>query len=142
MIEGNVAFSLGGKTWSVPPLPWKIIKIIEPALLDLYKDAKRAEVELEINPEFLDKLANLVFRVVQYADPDDGDPPPTREEFENLHFKSADLLVCLPLVGKAAGLQKEKPNGADKGESDAGKQTGTVLSLTPALAPAGPPSPS
>jgi hypothetical protein len=146
MIEGHVEFVLGGKHWSIPPLKWKTVKFVEPAFFGLYRAAKDAEEAgaLTFDEPFLDRLASLVFRVACCADPDDGDPPPkSREAFEDLEFRSADLVALLPLVGKVSGLVKAaKGNGQDQGESDAGKQTGTVLSLTPAPLQDGPPPPS
>lgn len=141
MIEGHVTIALGGKHWSIPPLKWKVVKAIEPHMLNLYKEAKAAEIELELKEDFLDKLASLVFKVVQCADPDDGDPPPAnRDEFDDLPFNSRQLLSLIPTVGQACGLAKAKPNGS--GESDEGKQTGTVSSLTPVLRQDGQPTPS
>jgi hypothetical protein len=126
LIDGHTTFALGGKSWSVPPLPWRVVKRIEPSMLALYKEAKRAEVDLELKTDFLDMLATVVFHVLECADSHDGDPPPTREAFEDLPFHSRDLLALLPRVGAACGLQKAKPNGAGAGESDEGKPIGTT----------------
>ena len=137
MIDGHVGIALGGKHWSIPPLKWKIVKGVEPHMINLYKEAKLAEVELELKEDFLDKLAALVFKVVRCADPDDGDPPPeNRDAFDDLAFNSRELLALIPIVGQACGLTKVKPNGS--GESDEGKQTGASLSLTPAPRQDGP----
>ena len=122
MIDGHFAFELGGKKWSVPPLPWRVVKRIEPSMIALYREAQQAEANFEFKEGFLDKLAGLVFTVIECADTKDGDPPPTREAFEELAFHSRDLLGLLPTVGQACGLQKQKANGA--GQSEDPKPTG------------------
>jgi hypothetical protein len=59
--EEPFAVSLGGKTWSVPHLPFRAIKAIQPALFDVYLAAGGSSMSAEsvarLSEAQLDRLA-------------------------------------------------------------------------------------
>jgi hypothetical protein len=125
MTDADETISLGGKTWTIPPLPFVVCKKMQPALIRLSQKAVHAASTDNLSAfteEDIEDLAKWVWTATQNAS--DGEAV-TRDQFEHLRFSVQDLLVAYPPVARACGLKwgKAKPNG--EGESEEGKQTGT-----------------
>ena len=74
MSEEPFAVSLGGKTWSVPHLPFRAIKAIQPALFDVYLAAGGSSMSAEsvarLSEAQLDRLAEATWRAVSFVEPE------------------------------------------------------------------------
>ena len=126
---------LGGRTFAIPPLPWRETKEIEPTLIDIWQNPSRPADTFQLSRDELETLAGCVFRALQYARNGVEEAPKiTREEFEDLPFNIADLMAAVPVLARACGLR-----AVDSGESDPGKPTGTSSSSMPAHPQAGQP---
>ena len=107
MSEEAFAISLGGKTWSVPHLPFRAIKAIQPALFDVYLAAGGSSMSGEsvarLNEAQLDRLAEATWRAVSFVEPE-----LSFAKFLDLAFSVGELIQAFPSVAKAAGLQPGK----------------------------------
>jgi hypothetical protein len=96
--------SLGGKTWSVPHLPFRAIKAIQPALFDIYLAAGGSSMSAEsvarLNELQLDRLAEATWRAVSFVDPE-----LSFANFLDLPFSVGELIQAFPSVARAAGLR-------------------------------------
>ena len=106
--------SLGGVTFDVPSLPWRLCKELQPGLLgwvvkaDVGPDGRGV---LRLTPEDLGALADLVFRALA-ASPQGKTM--TREAFDDLPFSALDLANAVPPILNSIGLKFDKPGeGAD-----------------------------
>lgn len=104
MSEEPFAISLGGKTWSVPHLPFRAIKAIQPALFDVYLSAGGAAMSAEsvgrLNEAQLDRLAEATWRAVSFVEPE-----LSFASFLDLAFSVGELIQAFPSVARAAGLR-------------------------------------
>ena len=104
MSEDVFAVSLGGKTWSVPHLPFRAIKAIQPALFDVYLAAGGSSMSTEsvarLNEAQLDRLAEATWRAVSFVEPE-----LSLTKFLDLAFSVGELIQAFPSVAKAVGLQ-------------------------------------
>ena len=104
MSEEAFAISLGGKTWSVPHLPFRAIKAIQPALFDVYLAAGGASMSGEsvarLNEAQFDRLAEATWRAVSFVEPE-----LSFANFLDLSFSVGELIQAFPSVAKAAGLR-------------------------------------
>ena len=104
MSEEAFAISLGGKTWSVPHLPFRAIKAIQPALFDVYLAAGGSSMSGEsvarLDEAQLDRLAEATWRAVSFVEPELSLP-----NFLDLAFSVGELIQAFPSVAKAAGLR-------------------------------------
>ena len=109
------SISLGGRTWAVPPLPWRVVRSIQPRL-GAFFTATRGEGArvLVLSTADLDSMAQAIFEAVSFAA-----PGLTREEFDGLSFGSLDLARAIPAVSRAAGMIKD--DGGAEASPDAGK---------------------
>jgi hypothetical protein len=102
--EEPFAISLGGKTWSVPHLPFRAIKAIQPALFDVYLSAGGAAMSAEsvgrLNEAQLDRLAEATWRAVSFVEPE-----LSFASFLDLAFSVGELIQAFPSVARAAGLR-------------------------------------
>lgn len=102
MSDETFPITLGGRTWALEHLPFRVLKKAQPKLLlrgnALYEGGGNG-VLLRLDEEALDDLAETAFLAVSVVD-----PSLTREAFLELRFTSADLLAALPNVMKACGL--------------------------------------
>jgi hypothetical protein len=105
--EEAFAISLGGKTWSVPHLPFRAIKVIQPALFDVYLSAGGAAMSAEsvarLNETQLDRLAEATWRAVSFVEPE-----LSFASFLDLAFSVGELIQAFPSVARAAGLRPGK----------------------------------
>ena len=106
--------SLGGVTFDLPSLPWRLCQELQPGLLgwvvnaDVGPDGRGV---LRLTAEDLGALADLVFRALA-ASPQGKTM--TREAFDDLPFSALDLVNAVPQILKSIGLKFDKPGeGAD-----------------------------
>jgi hypothetical protein len=96
---------LGGKTWLLPSLVWKQIKVVIPGI-DAFR-ARYAEIMAsgsEYGEADLDQMLRIVWAALTRARPD-----LTLAELEELPISVSQLAVAIPLVAKAAGLGGKAP---------------------------------
>jgi hypothetical protein len=102
--EEPFAISLGGKTWSIPHLPFRAIKVIQPALFDVYLAAGGASMSgdsvARLSEAQLDRLAEATWRAIAFVEPELSLP-----KFLDLPFSVGELIKAFPSVAKAAGLR-------------------------------------
>jgi hypothetical protein len=102
--DETFAISLGGKNWSIPHLPFRAIKKIQPALLNIYADLGGAEMSLasvaRLGEAQLERLAEAAWLAISHVD-----ASLTREQFFDLPFSVAELMRAFPAVAQAAGLR-------------------------------------
>jgi hypothetical protein len=105
--EEAFTISLGGKTWSVPHLPFRAIKAIQPALFETYLAAggpsMSGESVARLNEAQLDRLAEATWRAISYVEPE-----LSLTKFFELAFSVGELIQAFPSVAKAVGLQPGK----------------------------------
>ncbi len=114
------AITLGGRTWTIPPLPWRVVRSLQPRLGRFFT-ATRGEGTrvLVMSTDDLDSAAQAVFEAVVYAE-----PGLTREDFDALTFGSLDLARAIPAVARAAGMMQDDAKGGAEASPDAGKSDG------------------
>jgi hypothetical protein len=102
--EEAFAISLGGKSWSVPHLPFRAIKAIQPALFDVYLSAGGVSMSGEsiarLNEAQLDRLAEATWRAISFVEPE-----LSFANFLELPFSVGELIQAFPSVARAAGLR-------------------------------------
>jgi hypothetical protein len=103
----SFAISLGGKSWSLPHLPFRAIKAIQPALFDVYLAAGGASMSGEsvarLSEAELDRLAEATWRAISFVEPE-----LSFANFLELRFSVGELIQAFPSVAKAAGLRPGK----------------------------------
>jgi hypothetical protein len=95
--------SLGGRTWSVPHLPFRAIKGIQPVLFDVYIAAgpsMSGDSVARLSEAELDRLAEATWRAVSFVEPE-----LSFADFLDLPFSVGDLIQAFPSVARAAGLR-------------------------------------
>ncbi len=96
MTEEGFAVELAGRRWTLPHLPFRIVKAVQPALFKAYSEASQ---QAALSEEQIDALASAAWRAISHVD-----PALNYEDFLALSFTVADLLATLPAVAEAAGL--------------------------------------
>ena len=104
MSEEAFAISLGGKSWSVPHLPFRAIKAIQPALFDIYLAAGGSSMSgdsvARLSEAQLDRFAEATWRAISFVEPE-----LSFANFLELPFSVGELIQAFPSVAKAAGLR-------------------------------------
>ena len=104
MSEEAFPISLGGKIWSVPHLPFRAIKMIQPALFNAYLAAggssMSGETVARLDESQLDRLAEATWRAVSFVEPE-----LSLAKFLDLPFSVGELIQAFPSVARAAGLR-------------------------------------
>jgi hypothetical protein len=129
--EEAFSISLGGKSWSVPHLPFRAIKAIQPALFDVYLAAGGPSMSGEsvagLGEAQLDRLAEATWRAVSFVEPE-----LSFAKFLDLAFSVGELIQAFPSVARAAGLQPGKiedqalpPQATPEASQTAGKLIST-----------------
>ena len=107
MSEEAFVISLGGKTWSIPHLPFRAIKAIQPALFDAYLGAGGASMSANsvarLSEAQLDRLAEATWRAISFVEPE-----LSLANFLDLPFSVGELIQAFPSVARAAGLRPGK----------------------------------
>ena len=131
MSEEAFAISLGGRTWAIPHLPFRVIKAIQPVLFDIYVAAggpsMSGESVARLNEAQLDRLAEATWRAVSFVEPE-----LSFANFLDLPFSVGELIQAFPSVAKAAGLrpgriddQAQPATATSEASPDAGKSIST-----------------
>ena len=115
------ALTLGGKVWNLPPLPWRIVRKAQPAIVRFFEQAGGSDMPnmMKLTTEEFDALAGVVYSAASFVE-----PALTREQFDDLAFAPIDLIMAIPIVSKACGLVR---SGGVEVSPDAGK----VVTETP-----------
>ena len=101
MTEHDFVVELAGRRWSLPHLPFRVIKTIQPLLFKVYEDASHSEASA-LSEAQIENLAAAAWRAIVHVD-----PMLTFEDFISLPFSVADLLATLPAVAQSAGLRAQ-----------------------------------
>ena len=115
MSEEPFLVELGGRSWALPHLPFRIVKAIQPILFKVYAEANRQETLSEAQ---IDDLARAAWRAAAHVD-----AALSYEDFVNLPFSLADLFAALPAVAQAAGLRPQSATA--EASPQPGKSTST-----------------
>lgn len=112
--------TLGAKTWDLAPLPWRVVKGLQPKLLDLW--AALAELGsanvIRVGEADLDRLADCVYAATQHAA--EGDKL-SREQFDELPITAREMVSAVPAVAVALGLRE----AASQEEADSAGKAST-----------------
>ena len=119
MSEAPFVVSLAGRQWALPHLPFRAIKKIQPALLQVYAElgggAMSSGSIVQMSEAQLDRLAGAAFDAIAHVD-----AALTREAFLDLPFSVAELIQAFPPIAEAAGLRASARSGQDA--SDAARE--------------------
>jgi hypothetical protein len=111
MSEEPFIVALGGRRWSLPHLPFRAIKKIQPALFQVYGELGGATISTanvaRLSEAQLDCLAEATYQAVAHVDPE-----LSRDAFLDLPFSVSDLMQAFPAIAQAAGLRAAKPSDA------------------------------
>lgn len=125
MSEETFVITLGGRCWSLPHLPFRAVKAIQPALFQVYADAGGAETSgagvARLGEAQFDRLAEAAWRAIVVVE-----PTLDHQAFLNLPFSVRDLIEALPALAKAAGLRAEPTQATQEASPPAGKSTSTA----------------
>jgi hypothetical protein len=129
--EETFEVALGRRRWSLPHLPFRAIKSIQPALFDVYLQAGGPSMSSEsvarLNEADLDRVAEATWRAVAFVD-----PGLSYADFLDLPFSVGELIQAFPSVARAAGLRPgrahDPPSNAPatpEAQQDMGKSIST-----------------
>lgn len=108
MSEETFVVALGGRTWSLPHLPFRAIKKVQPILFQLYAELGGGEASAIDLSRFteaqLDRLAEAAYLAVATVDKE-----LSREAFLDLPFSVGELMLAFPAIAQAAGLRAVSP---------------------------------
>jgi len=123
--EETFVVALGGRTWSLPHLPFRAIKKIQPILFQLYTEFDRGDGSVTNLARFteaqLDRLAEAAYLAVAAVDKE-----LSREAFLDLPFSVGELMLAFPAVARAAGLRAISP--ASQATAEAPRPLGELIS--------------
>ena len=117
MTDDSFIVELAGRRWSLPHLPFRVIKSIQPALFQVYSETSQLGAAALAESQ-IDSLAAATWRAISYVD-----PALNFEDFLALPFSIADLFAALPAVAQAAGLRIQTATAEASPET--GKSTST-----------------
>ena len=107
-------FSLGGRSWDLPHLPWKICRTGEPAVMGYYEAFLQSGGLLTAIPaQRIDALADAAFAAISFVD-----PAMDRAAFDDLPFGVSELAASAEALARAVGLKPAKAEGASAGEPE------------------------
>ena len=122
MSEETFVIALGGRQWTLPHLPFRAVKAIQPALFQIYAEAGGAEMSganvARLGEAQFERLAEATWRAIAVAE-----PTLAYEDFLDLPFSVGDLIQALPTLAKAAGLRAERPEATREASPPQGKST-------------------
>lgn len=122
MSEETFVIALGGRQWTLPHLPFRAVKAIQPALFQIYAEAGGAEMSganvARLGEAQFERLAEATWRAIAVAE-----PTLAYEDFLDLPFSVGDLIQALPALAKAAGLRAERPEATREASPPQGKST-------------------
>ena len=93
--------TLGGRCWDLPHLPWKVCRVVEPAIMRYYRELIAANMAIsDLPPEIVTDLVDAMFLAISHVD-----RTLSREEFDDLPFSLGALASAIPDLAPAAGLK-------------------------------------
>jgi hypothetical protein len=101
VIDETFVVELAGRRWTLPHLPFRVIKSIQPALFRIYSETARPDA-VPLTEEQIDRLAGAVWRAIAHVE-----PAFDFDDMMALPFSIADLFAALPAVAQAAGLRAQ-----------------------------------
>jgi hypothetical protein len=126
--DATYELKLGARVWRLPPLPFGVIKTLQPRLLRRnfkLNDGKREDFIFRLDEEAMEDLLGIVEQAVNAAG-----PPIAREALEALPFTASDLIAAQSPIMLACGLT---PLEAVEEAAEAPKaQTSTSTNSSPA----------
>ena len=124
MSEETFEVHLGGRSWTLPHLPFRAIMAIQPALFQIYAEAGGAEASAlrvaALEEAQIERLARAVWRALACVE-----PGLVYEDFVQLAFSVGDLLNAFPAVARAAGLRPRDSAATREASQPEGKSPST-----------------
>jgi len=119
---------IGGRSFDLPHLPWRVAREIEPALYGVIQEFTSpdntkgfGELLLSMPREQLDGIVDAVFVAAQFSDKE-----LTRETFDDLPFGRTDIARCIQPLCEALGFEQAQGQaGGDASPPGEPVQTGT-----------------
>jgi hypothetical protein len=104
MSDETYKLELGGKSWDIPVLPFKLVKKIQPVILQVYTSLGGSALTVEsmsnIDEAVLDKVLGAVQMVAGHVDKD-----VTVESLNELPFSVVDLMMTFPVLAQCCGFK-------------------------------------
>jgi hypothetical protein len=123
--EETFVVALGDRTWSLPHLPFRAIKKIQPILLQLYAELGGGEGSVTSLARFteaqLDRLAEAAYLAIAAVDKE-----LSRDAFLDLPFSVGELMSAFPAIARAAGLRAVSPGS--QAAAEASRPLGELIS--------------
>ena len=120
-MSDELKIKIGGASYHLAPLPWRVVKRLQPTLYALYVKVMSEGDEKplgSLTEEDLDTLADAVFASLGHLE---AGKPPTREHFDDLPITVAELVRCIPVVARAAGMISRDGKHSQEASDGAGK---------------------
>ena len=114
----GVPIALAGRSWVMADLAPRQFRKVIPAVIGLAA-VKQPE---DLDEAGIDRLLDALYYALTRNYPDLA-----REEFLDLPIKLAELVAALPVLAKAAGIERRE--GADTGEARGAAAGSTVSSI-------------
>ncbi len=118
----DLTLKIGGAEFFLAPLPWRVVKKLQPQLYALYtkinSDGNGDKPLGALSEGDLESLANVVFTALHHLE--EGKAP-TREKFEDMPITVAELVRAIPVVARAAGMISRKLTDAQEAGEGSGK---------------------
>jgi hypothetical protein len=100
--------ALAGRAWNLAPLPFRLMKKIQPRLLlRIHEIGDSATAALRLDEATLEDLAECVFLAIAMVD-----LQLTRDAFFDLPFSSHELLATMPALLAVCGLRPQSAGAA------------------------------
>ena len=120
MSDETFPISLGGRRGELPPLPFRAIMAIQPALFQVYLEVA-GDGGGALSEAQIERLARSTWRAISEVERDF-----TYEEFLSLRFTVTELIAAFPSVAKATGLRAGADPATPEASPSAGKSTSTA----------------
>ena len=118
--ESERRIILAGRYWDLQPLPFQLLKKVQPRLIARFRDFgdDAMSTALRLDEEALEDLADCAFLAIGCVD-----KTLTREAFFELPFSVLELLGAAEPLLSACGMRRRRADEAGEGvESDAEKK--------------------
>jgi hypothetical protein len=113
----SYTITLGGQTYDIPSLPWRMVRDIQPDLLAWFN--KNEGNFLKTSTEDLEELSEIVLNVLKKTSQGQS---LTQELFDDMPISLTEMVGAVTPILKACGLTFSEPGG---GTQDPKAVTGT-----------------
>lgn len=124
MSDESFVVELAGRRWTLPHLPFRAIKSIQPALFQIYEDAggvaTSPQTVVALGEAQIERLAQAIWRAINHVE-----PQLSYDDFIALPFSVGDLLAALPAVAQASGLRAQATPATAEASPPPGKSIST-----------------